>query len=118
MTCYDISFAVLHNREQFEQYAKENDIDFTLVEESTLDVEIEETDLLFIDTEHTYSQLLNELTLHGDKARKYIVLHDTATFPALKDAINKYIETISAIMKESKLLEREEVSVVDMGSGK
>ncbi|MBI3466815.1 MAG: glycosyltransferase, partial [Planctomycetes bacterium] len=45
-----------------------------------LKVEIEPTDLLFIDTLHVYEQLRDELRLHADKARKYIVLHDTTTF--------------------------------------
>ncbi len=45
-----------------------------------LKVGIEETDLLFIDTWHVYEQLKEELRLHGSKARKYIVLHDTTTF--------------------------------------
>lgn len=44
------------------------------------EVEIEETDLLFIDTLHTYNQLRHELHLHARKARRYIVLHDTTTF--------------------------------------
>ena len=46
----------------------------------TLVVEIEETDLLFIDTEHTYKQLKEELLRHAAKARKFILLHDTETF--------------------------------------
>jgi hypothetical protein len=45
-----------------------------------LQAEIEETDLLFIDTLHTYDQLREELRRHGGKARRYIVLHDTSTF--------------------------------------
>jgi GT2 family glycosyltransferase/Flp pilus assembly protein TadD len=45
-----------------------------------LAVEIDETDLLFIDTYHVYEQLKEELRLHAGKARKYIVLHDTTTF--------------------------------------
>jgi hypothetical protein len=40
-------------------------------------VEIEETDLLFIDTWHCYEQLKTELSLHHNKVRKYIVFHDT-----------------------------------------
>lgn len=43
-------------------------------------VEIEETDLLFIDTWHSYPQLKQELYLHGNKARKYLVFHDTWTY--------------------------------------
>lgn len=42
--------------------------------------EIPETDLLFIDTNHFYSQLKKELYVHGPKARRYIVLHDTERF--------------------------------------
>jgi hypothetical protein len=43
-------------------------------------VEIEFTELLFIDTYHTYSQLREELSLHASKVGKYIILHDTFTF--------------------------------------
>jgi tetratricopeptide (TPR) repeat protein len=42
--------------------------------------QIEETDLLFIDTWHVYKQLKEELRLHAEKVRRYIVLHDTTTF--------------------------------------
>jgi hypothetical protein len=45
-----------------------------------LDIEIEETDLLFIDTYHCYEQLKQELNLHSGKVRKYIVFHDTYTY--------------------------------------
>jgi len=44
---------------------------------NTLDIEIEETDLLFIDTEHTYHQLTNELHRHAGKVRKFLAFHDT-----------------------------------------
>jgi hypothetical protein len=37
-------------------------------------VEIEETDLLFIDTCDIYGQLQQELRLHAAKVRKYLVL--------------------------------------------
>lgn len=54
--------------------------DSTFIEADVLKVDIEETDLLFIDTWHTYEQLKQELSLHGNKSRKYIVFHDTNTF--------------------------------------
>lgn len=71
---------------------------FQFIQADTLEVEIEPTDLLFIDTYHTYNQLARELTLHGYKARKYIVMHDTETFgvrgedalPGLQKAINEF----------------------------
>lgn len=43
----------------------------------TLNIKIEETDLLFIDTLHNYDQLIAELRLHCNSVKKYIVMHDT-----------------------------------------
>lgn len=60
--------------------ANEAGIDFEFIQASTLDIEIEKTDLLFIDTWHVYQQLKQEFKLHCDKAKKYIILHDTTTF--------------------------------------
>jgi hypothetical protein len=45
-----------------------------------LNIEIQDTDLLFIDTLHTYQQLKRELALHGNKAKKWIAFHDTYTY--------------------------------------
>jgi tetratricopeptide (TPR) repeat protein len=53
---------------------------FVFHQADVLRVEIEETDLLFLDTWHVYEQLREELRLHAGKVRRYIVLHDTATF--------------------------------------
>lgn len=53
---------------------------FEFILGSTLEVEIEETDMLFIDTHHTAQQVANELALHADKVRKYIGFHDWFTF--------------------------------------
>lgn len=47
---------------------------------STLEVEINPTDLLFIDTYHVYGQLRRELELHADRVRRFIAMHDTTTF--------------------------------------
>lgn len=58
---------------------------------NTLNVEIEPTDLLFIDTQHTYDQLIQELTLHGNKVSKYIIMHDTTTFADLNIAIKEFL---------------------------
>lgn len=46
----------------------------------TRHIAIEETDLLFIDTLHDYGQLKEELKLHADKVKKYLVFHDTTLF--------------------------------------
>jgi len=47
---------------------------------SSLAIEIEPTDMLFIDSYHVYEQLKAELNLHGNKAKKYIGFHDTEMF--------------------------------------
>jgi hypothetical protein len=54
------------------------------------EVEIEETDLLFIDTWHCYEQLKTELALHHKKVRKYIAFHDTYTYGLIAE--DNYIE--------------------------
>jgi hypothetical protein len=55
-------------------------IDFTFVLADVLKIEIEETDLLFLDTWHSYKQLKSELELHAGKVKKYIVFHDTTSY--------------------------------------
>jgi len=61
-------------------FAFEQDTDYTFIEGDTLKIEIDETDMLFIDTLHNYKQLREELVLHGNKARKYLIFHDTTTY--------------------------------------
>jgi hypothetical protein len=55
-------------------------IKFKFTEADVCEIEIEETDLLFIDTWHVYDQLKEELKLHSNKAKKYICFHDTTSF--------------------------------------
>jgi hypothetical protein len=53
---------------------------------STLSISrIEPTDLLFVDTLHNYDQVRQELALHGEAARRWIVFHDTETFGVTGD---------------------------------
>ena len=47
---------------------------------NVLQIEIEQTYLLFIDTWHSGSQLKRELNIHGNKANKFLVFHDTQTY--------------------------------------
>ena len=56
------------------------EVDFSFTQANVLDIEIEETDLLFLDTWHAYKQLKAELELHASKVRKYIIFHDTTSF--------------------------------------
>ena len=79
---------------QIAKCAEDNDIDFKYIVGSVIDpaLTIDETDLLFIDTEHTYRQLHTELLLHGDKVRRYMAFHDTEIEKELKPAIDEFLE--------------------------
>ena len=65
-----------------------------------LTVMIEPTDMLFIDTLHTYDQLSRELFLHANKVRKFLAFHDTFFYgdkgedglPGLLIAIRDFLE--------------------------
>jgi cephalosporin hydroxylase len=61
-------------------YCSLNNIDYQFILGDTTKIEIEETDLLFIDTLHTHNQITTELKLHGNKARKYLIFHDTVNY--------------------------------------
>jgi hypothetical protein len=56
------------------------DIDFKFHLADVLTIEIEQTDLLFIDTQHNFYQISQELALHANKANKYIIFHDVITW--------------------------------------
>ncbi len=62
------------------EMAKIENVEMNFTIANDLKIEIPECDLLFIDTLHTYTQLKAELKLHSDKARKYIIMHDTEVF--------------------------------------
>ena len=65
---------------ELEDTASHHGVSFQFRQENVLNIEIEETDLLFIDTWHSYKQLSKELELHAPKVRKYLCFHDTTTF--------------------------------------
>jgi GT2 family glycosyltransferase len=61
---------------------------------------IDEADLLFVDSAHTYETVSKELLLHGHKIKKYIIFHDTVSFgitgedggEGILKAINEFLE--------------------------
>lgn len=73
--------------------------DAKYINADVLKIEIEETDLLFIDTLHTYKQLKQELQLHGNKAKKYLAFHDTHTFGTRGELQNDSIGLLPAILE-------------------
>jgi len=89
---YDIKLGwYLEAQQLFEDYAHDNNIDYEVFEMDTLKCVIEPTDLLYIDTQHRYDHLTNELRLHANKVNKYIIFHDTHTMTGLKRAVNEYV---------------------------
>jgi len=82
--CYDISVIDMSD---VKREAEKEEINFQYINADVLDVEIEETELLFIDTLHRYLQLKKELELHSHKTKKYIILHDTTTYGNLDEPI-------------------------------
>jgi cephalosporin hydroxylase len=86
LICYDL---VRHEMiDLIERSARAAGVEFVFHVQDVRQAAIEPTDLLFIDTLHVYDQLKVELALHADKARKYIVLHDTETFGQRGEAPN------------------------------
>ena len=53
---------------------------FEFHHQSTLDADIPECDMLFIDDLHTGEHVRKELALHAAKVRKYLAFHDTTLF--------------------------------------
>ncbi len=68
-----------------------------------LQIEIEPTDMLFVDTRHCYVQCIQELNLHAKNVRKFIAFHDTNIFgehgddggKGLNYAINEFMKNNS-----------------------
>ena len=77
LRCYDIGGRDFSLQKRLAEAAG---IDFGFEWRDTLELTIEPTDLLFIDTYHVYRNLHIELERHGVLARKYIVMHDTEIF--------------------------------------
>ena len=77
-----ISYDVQYNSriDYLKKVSHDTGISFDFRLENVEQIELEETDLLFIDTNHHVEQCSVELRLHADKARKFIVFHDTTTF--------------------------------------
>lgn len=68
------------NLDEVYEAANEIETDFSFVEGDSLTYNMDECDLLFIDTWHDFLQLKKELNRHHNQVKKYIILHDTTTF--------------------------------------
>jgi GT2 family glycosyltransferase len=88
-----------YNAEEAKAEAVRGGVEYEFRVGDTLKIDIEETDLLFIDTLHTYAQLKSELERHHSKVREYILIHDTESFgltgedggPGEKRAVEEFL---------------------------
>jgi hypothetical protein len=83
--CYDILTGLdmnifNENLNEIKNKATDIGVNFSFIHADVLNIKIEETDLLMIDTYHEYNQIKKELSLHGNKAKKFLIFHDTTTF--------------------------------------
>jgi len=69
-----------NNLKEVYDVAEEFNLNFKFIQANVLEVDIEPTDLLFLDTWHSYKQLKAELAIHASKVNKYIIFHDTTTY--------------------------------------
>ena len=111
--CYDIYVSPYLG--YIAEATKRNNINFNFINQDVLTSDIEETDLLFIDTIHTYKQLSQELKLHSKKVRKFIIIHDTATYGEIGEdnnspAENKAIEEFLSANPEWRFKEKVDYS--------
>lgn len=72
----------------------------TFINADVLTVDIEPTDMLFIDTKHTAEQLMGELVFHCHSVDKFIAMHDMTIFgehgedggPGLRAALTWFLQ--------------------------
>lgn len=66
-------------RKLFEEIALKENVNFKFILGDTSKVEIEPTEMIFIDSWHTFEHKELEFKLHCKNVSKYILLHDTRT---------------------------------------
>ena len=110
--CYDRkNCSVVEHQKAADEIKKE--FSFTCVNTIAERFEIEQTDLLFIDTDHTYNQCSQELRQHAYKVNKFIIFHDTAIYGAdLNKAIEEFLEKNNDWMIREKLLNNNGLTVL------
>jgi len=98
MISYDINpFKYEHD---YVEWAQEIGTEFIFKRGDTREIDIEKTDLLFIDTNHFYDHLMTELTRHCPQVSSYLICHDTVVFAnrgmmkAIVDFLKDYREWI------------------------
>lgn len=74
----DLAFPPRETLNLARQLALENGISFQFWNKNDMTIDIQPTELLFIDSLHTYAHLSYELEKFSSKVSKYIAMHDTS----------------------------------------
>ena len=91
----------------FDGYADNHQIDFDIFETDTSTCPvIDKTDMLHIDSKHTFLHCNAELNLHANQVQKFIVFHDTNE-SGIWRAVTEYVNC----NKEWSIIERETAGV-------
>jgi hypothetical protein len=95
------SYDIVHNSQAQAVFdiAKSREKNVQYIIADVTKIEIEPTDLLFIDSWHSYFQLKKELELHSSKVKKYIMFHDTHTFGTKDEGGQTHIGLLPAIIE-------------------
>ena len=73
---------------------KEFDSNWTFIQSDSLLVEWDKkVDLLYIDSDHSYSHVIYELDMFSPYTRYWILLHDTNICPGVNEAIEEFLST-------------------------
>ena len=88
---YDITAENLSVLDELKNCAEQNGTDFEFAIASSLEIDIEPCDLLFIDTVHTKKHCLAELDKHANQAGQYIILHDPTEWPGVFEAVITFL---------------------------
>jgi hypothetical protein len=94
------------NVDLFESMCKKHNIEYDFIEGNSAYVKIEETDLLFIDSWHTYGTMKRELHNNHHKVRKYMLFHDVITDASYSESV-RFNWNIEQQSKESGYSEDE-----------
>lgn len=86
--------------EHVEQVANKIGTEFTFYQEDVLEVELPECDLILFDTWHTYAQLSQELKLHANKSKKFLVFHDVVSY-GTRDESSKHEHSSNLQIQEN-----------------
>jgi hypothetical protein len=81
--------------EEIVRICPELNVDFYFIMGNDIKINIEQTDLLFIDTWHIYGHLKRELETFHSKVNKYIILHDTTVDGEIGETIRNQWDPVA-----------------------